>query len=124
MMTVVGKTGEREVLLSRAAVEALGAVPKVEGVPWVFAGRVHGKHLVGVGKQLDRVCKAAGVTRFPPYVFRHSAATLALAGGADVRAVQALLGHADLATTAIYLHSNEKRERAAVETVAGIAKGI
>lgn len=123
-MTVTGKTGARRVPLSGPAIEALGAVPKVEGVEWVFAGQVHGKHLVGVQKQLARICARAGVTPFSPYAFRHSAATLALVGGADVRSVQALLGHTDLKTTAGYLHSTAERQRAAAETVAGIAKGI
>ena len=68
--------------------------------------------------------KRAGVERFRPYDLRHSAATGALAAGADVRAVQALLGHADLATTATYLHASDKRRRGAAELAAGFGRGV
>lgn len=57
-------------------------------------------------------------------IFAHSAATGALAAGADVRAVLALLGHADLATTAGYLHSSDKRRRGAPELAAGFGRGV
>jgi integrase len=124
VVTVVGKTGERKVQLSDAAIVALEAVPRIEGVEWVFAGRVHGQHLVGVQKQLARICTRAGIKPFNPYMLRHTAATMALVGGADVRAVQALLGHGDLKTTAGYLHSTAKRQRAAADAVASFAKGV
>lgn len=95
---VVGKTGRRQVYLSQAAADVIRATPKVEGYPYVFCGRVYGQHIVGVAKQLDRIAGEAKVERFTPYAFRHTAATQALASGADVRAVQALLGHSDLRT--------------------------
>ena len=65
-----------------------------------------------------------GRRRFHPYDLRHSAATGALAAGADVRAVQALLGHADLATTAGYLHSTDSRRRGAAELAARFERGV
>ena len=112
-MTVIGKTGARTVYLSDVAIGVLVATPRVQGCEYVFAGRRHGEPLVAVYKGLRAVQDRAGIARFRAYDLRHSAATGALAGGADVRSVQALLGHADLATTAGYLHSSEKRTRAA-----------
>lgn len=123
-MTVVGKTGEREVDLTDAAVAILEATPRVEKCEFVFAGRRFGKPIAAVHKMLRAVQDSVGIERFRPYDLRHSAATGALAAGADVRAVQALLGHADLATTAKYLHSSKKRQRAAAEAAAGFGRGV
>jgi integrase len=123
-MTVIGKTGSREIDLTDAALTVLNATPKVQGCQYVFVGRRYGEAIVAVHKQLKLVQDRAGVDRFRPYDLRHSAATGALAGGADVRAVQALLGHADLQTTAGYLHSSDKRRKAAAEGAAAFGRPV
>jgi integrase len=123
-MTVVGKTGEREIHLSDPAIEILTATPRVQGCEYVFAGRRFGEPIVAVYKVLRLVQARAGIEHFRPYDLRHSAATGALASGADVRAVQALLGHADLKTTAGYLHSSDKRRKAAAESAAAFGRGV
>ena len=123
-MTVVGKTGEREIHLTEAAISVLSSTPRVQGCAFVFAGRKFGEPIVAVYKSLAAVQTRAGVGRFRPYDFRHTAATGALAGGADVRAVQALLGHADLATTAGYLHATDKRRADAARRASRFGRAI
>jgi integrase len=123
-LTVVGKTGERAVHLTDAAIAVLQATPRVQGCEYVFAGRRYGQPIAAVHKMLRQICDRAKVERFRPYDLRHSAATGALASGADVRAVQALLGHADLATTAGYLHANERRKKAAAEGAAAFGRSV
>jgi len=71
----------------------------------------HGKPLerVAVWQIVKRRAMAAELTNVHPHTLRHSFATHLLIGGADLRAVQELLGHADIATTQIYTHVDRSR---------------
>ena len=108
LLLVRGKGGkERLVPLSEAARAA--AAPLLAGKGrWLFPGRDprHAMTRQGFAQALKHVALDAGLdpARVSPHVLRHSFASHMLARGADLRSLQVLLGHADIATTQIYTH--------------------
>ncbi len=70
---------------------------------------------VAVWQIIRRLAVRASLDNVHPHMLRHSFATHMLAGGADLRVVQELLGHADIATTQIYTHVDRSRLRDVVQ---------
>jgi integrase/recombinase XerD len=125
VLLVRGKGGkERIVPLSAPARDAAAALLATLGEAarqsrWLFAGRDprHAMTRQGFGLLLKQVALAAGIdpARVSPHVLRHSFASHLLARGADLRSLQLLLGHADIATTQIYTHVLAERLQRLVE---------
>jgi integrase/recombinase XerD len=77
----------------------------------------------GFWKNLKRYARAIGLgDDVSPHKLRHSFASHLLEGGADLRAVQAMLGHADLATTQIYTHVSQSALRRAYDGAHPLAR--
>lgn len=104
---------ERLVPLSERAREALDRwVPLLaDGSTWLFpSGKAHISR-VRLFQMLRELAARAGIdpAAISPHVLRHAFATHLLEGGADLRALQLMLGHADIATTEIYTHVDSRR---------------
>jgi integrase/recombinase XerD len=129
-LIVKGKGGkERLAPLNGPAREAIKAylphrsaffAKGVKDSPWLFPSRSASGCLTRrrFGQMLDACALAAGLdpALVSPHVLRHAFATHLLDGGADLRTVQKLLGHADIATTQIYTHVTDGRLREVMES--------
>jgi integrase/recombinase XerD len=114
LVRVLGK-GEKQRLVpvSERAIEAVHEYLRAARGAWARPGeralfvtaRGRGMTRQGFWKLLQRHAVNAGITKaLSPHKLRHSFATHLLEGGADLRAVQTMLGHADISTTQVYTH--------------------
>ena len=135
-LIVKGKGGKERLAplngTARTAIKAYLAVRPTflrkgdQANPWLFASRGKAGRLTPrrFAQMLDEAAVQAGIdpARVSPHVLRHAFATHLLEGGADLRVVQTLLGHADIGTTQIYTHVASDRLREVVETRHPLAK--
>lgn len=122
-LTCIGKGDKQRIVplgdsaadwVRRYTADARPALLKGRKSKWLFVNAKAGGQLsrVGFWKVLKEYGIKAGVSRdLSPHVLRHSFATHLLERGADLRAIQMMLGHADLSTTQIYTHVLEARLR-------------
>lgn len=98
------------------------------GARWLFPAPGAAGHLPrqSFSRLLGQMAVAAGIdpARVTPHVIRHAFATHLLEGGADLRSIQMLLGHADLGTTEIYTHVLNHRMRDLVLNHHPLARGV
>ena len=110
---------ERFVPIGSAASRALVAISAAAGRGWSATGwkpslfvnhRGGGLTRQGLYKIVQRHARAAGLDgKMSPHTLRHTFATHLLAGGCDLRSLQEMLGHADIATTQVYTHLSADR---------------
>lgn len=128
-ITVVGKgSKERVVPMTDRARDAVRAwIATLPPGPWLFPANGESGYLARqvFGRDLKTLAGRAGISsaRVAPHVLRHAFASHLLAGGADLRVVQMLLGHADISTTQIYTHVLDEKLRNLVETHHPLAGG-
>ncbi len=107
--------GSKERLVPISTRAELAVARWLEHVPrdsrWLFPGGKSHISRVRLFQIVREIAGKAGIApdRISPHVLRHAFATHLLAGGADLRVLQALLGHADIATTQIYTHVDAAR---------------
>lgn len=134
-LLVRGK-GDKERLVplgapARRALQAYIAVREdhLAGAPsrWLFPSRGASGHITRhrLAQLLKGLARTAGIepARVSPHAFRHAFASHLLAHGADLRAVQKMLGHADIATTEIYTHVLDERLKRLVQAGHPLAGG-
>ena len=125
-LRVLGKGSKQRLIpLSPSAIQELKTYLADPARPTPKRGQEQYVFLSRLGKAISRItvfvfireaAEMAGITKkISPHTFRHSFATVLLEGGANLQAIQLLLGHEDVATTEIYTHIDRTKLREQVE---------
>ena len=117
LLTIIGKGGQQRLVpvsgRARLALSRWLIIRRGEGSKLLFPSRGKTGHITRIRlfQLLRALALRAGIApeKVSPHVLRHAFATHLLEGGADLRVLQTLLGHADIATTQIYTHVDSAR---------------
>lgn len=111
------KTGQKAFPLNAPSLEILSNISRIDGSPFVFPAHRSEGHYEGTPKVWRIVRSIAGLEDVRLHDLRHSFASIAVAGGASLPIIGALLGHTDSATTQRYAHLHDDPLKAASEAV-------
>jgi integrase/recombinase XerD len=124
-LTIKGKGGRERLVpvsprLRQIIATYLASLRQGSGTPWLFPSHGEQGHLTRqhFALELKGLAAKAGLDpkSLSPHSLRHAFASHLLAGGADLRALQQMLGHADISTTQIYTHVQAERLKTVVST--------
>ena len=136
MLRVIGKGNrERLVPITQTAEEAMTLYqgerdqsPQRAAAPFLFPASSASGHITrqAFARDLKHLASGVGIAEadISPHVLRHAFASHLMARGVDLRALQALLGHADISTTQIYTHVLDERLRSLVNAHHPLADGV
>ena len=118
------KTGARNIMLPAPALAVLASLPRRPDNPFVIWGRRTGSHLIALQPTWARVRTKAGLDGVRIHDLRHTTASLAVAGGASLKLVGALLGHKSPLTANRYAHMADDPAKALADKVGSTLEAI
>jgi len=119
------KSGKsRHVILNAMAIDILDALPRIEGNPYLFPGKVPGNPIQNPIKAFKRIIKRAGIEEsFRLHDIRHTVASLIINNGGSLYDVQATLAHANSKMSERYAHLSNERLQATSDNLSNVVAG-
>ena len=114
--------GSHSVPLSSEAITLLQSLPRIDGNPHVFPGRLDGAPLVGIDKAWDRARKAAGVPGLRIHDLRRSVGSWLGDAGFSSKQIGSVLGHRSDITSRVYMALGDTSKRQAVNAAAALMR--
>ena len=119
------KSGKsRHVILNAMAIDILDALPKIDGNPYLFPGKVKGNPIQNPIKAFKRIIKRAGIEEtFRLHDIRHTVASLIINNGGSLYDVQATLAHANAKMSERYAHLSNERLQDTSDNLSAVVAG-
>lgn len=118
------KTDFKDVPLGDPAIELLRRVPRMNRNPYVFVGRLPGKHLANPNKAWTSIKDLAGLDNLKLHDLRRNFVTVATANDVGIRNIGAVVGHANMSTTEIYAHAVPAAVHAAANKTSDLIEAL